>query len=407
MLKTNQDAGTPKTDTPKNVARGGRLTKWKGKVASIAPSLLIFSTALSVVAAGAAGIASAQTVDTPVTTPNVVATDENVLITPTGSIIVANVAQAIEFTTDFTSTAINRGTISNTVSSGSGNIVTVQNEAGSEDSPASFENHGVMRVTTGPAPLPGEASAFLVLKGLHFIMDVIADITNTGEVTVDSTYHDLADVDAYHFQGNLTGDFTNSGDITAEAESTLGIARANGLTVEGRVNNMDVDRNMTGDITNSGTLTATATAENEAETNALRLSGTFNGAFLNTGKVESTATSAEKYATANGIYLDDDMTTDGITNAGVTRATATAKAAASATTWYLSGDLTGAFTNSSDFTAMATSSEDEATADGVNVSGAMTGNITNSGTLTATASAKLEATANALLLSTQVRQLIA
>ena len=382
MLKTNQDADTPKTDTPKNISRGGRLTKWKGKVASIAPSLLIISTALSVVAAGAAGIASAQTIDTPVTTPNVVATDENVLITPTGSIIVANVAQVIEFTTDFTSTAINRGTISNTVSTGSGNIVTVQNEAGSEDSTARFENHGVMRALTGPAPLPGEASAFLVLKGLHFIMDVIADITNTGEVTVDSTYHGLAVVDAYHFEGNLTGDFTNSGNITATATSSRAIARADGLIAEGRVNNMDVDRNMIGDITNSGTLTATATAELEAETNALRLSGTFNGAFLNTGKVESTATSAGKSATANGIYLDDDMTTDGITNEGVTQATATAQTEASARAYYLSGDLTGNFTNTGTITVKTESRENDASSDAVYVSGPMIGDISNSGTIT-------------------------
>ena len=403
MQKMNQDAGTPKTDTPKNIARGGRLTKWKGKVASIAPSLLIFSTVLSVAAGGGAGIASAQTIDTPVMTPHVVATDENVLITPTGSITVDNAKQAVVFTTDFTSTAINRGTITNTVSTESGNIVTVRNEAGSAGSPASFENHGVMRATTGPAPLPGEAFGFLVLKGLQFNEDVIADITNTGEVTVDSTYHDLADVDAYLFLGDLTGDFTNSGDITATATSSEGIARANGLIAEGRVNNMDVDRNMIGDITNSGTLTATANAELEAEANAVLLSGTFTGTFLNTetGEISSTAKSAEDAATAYGVYMDEEMTSEGgITNAGDTKATATAKSDASAKTWYLNGNLTGDFTNSGSITAEAESTEDEATADSVYVSGSMTGNITNSSDITATATAEqLAATANAVRLS--------
>ena len=388
MLKMKQDAGTPRADIPKNVARGGRLTKWKGKVASIAPSLLIFSTALSVVAAGAAGIAgiaSAQTIDTPGTTPHVVATDENVLITPTGSITVAFVAQAVEFTTDFTSTAINRGTIANTISSGSGNIVTVRNEAGSADSPASFENHGVMRATTGPAPLPGEASAFLVLKGLQFNEDVIADITNTGEVTVDSTYHNLADVDSYLFLGDLTGDFTNSGNITATATSSRGIARANGLIAEGRVNNMDVDRNMIGDITNSGTLTATANAELEAEANAVLLSGTFTGTFLNTdtGEISSTAKSAEDAATAYGVYMDEEMTSEGgITNAGITNATATAKTFASARAYYLSGDLTGDFTNTGSITVKTESRENDASSDAVYVSGPMVGDISNSGTIT-------------------------
>ena len=386
MLKTNQNAATARAGTPKAVAReilarGGRLTKWKGKVASIAPSLLIFSTALSVVAAGVAGIASAQTIDTPVTTPQVVATDENLLITPTGSITVDNAAQAIEFTTDFTSTAINRGTITNTVSTGGGNIFTVRNEAGSADSPASFENHGVMRAMTGPPPLPDEASSFLTLKGLQFNEDVIADITNTGEVTVDSTYNEYsnqADAEAYHFLGDLTGDFTNSGDITATATSDKGRAVADGFHVSG---------NMDGNISNSGDITATAIGVTEATADGIFLEGTFDGALSNTGTVSATAESSGDEATAYAVFIEEDMTTDGFTNAGVTRASATAQAEASATAWYLSGDLTGNFTNTGTITAGTVSRENNASSAGVYVSGPMDGNISNSGTITATAMA--------------------
>jgi hypothetical protein len=65
--------------------RGGRMTKWRGKAASVAPGMLSAS-----VLALTAGLASAQgaptTIDSPVFIQQTVSVDEDVTITADGSV---------------------------------------------------------------------------------------------------------------------------------------------------------------------------------------------------------------------------------------------------------------------------------------------------------------------------------
>ena len=92
------------------VARGGRIVKWKGQVASVAPSLFLVSAS---VVALSVGTAQSQVISATQNTRAVVSADVDTTITATGAVnLTTSGGPAVLIDTDYSSTAINNGTIS-------------------------------------------------------------------------------------------------------------------------------------------------------------------------------------------------------------------------------------------------------------------------------------------------------
>ena len=371
------------------VARGGRLLKWKGKVASVAPSVFI---CLVGVGAVLAGISSAQTISEEQDTPLVLTMDEDIVITPTGSIEVGTLFETAISITDFSSDFINRGKIRTTslmaVRDVYGNGVLV---SGGVTSPGRFENHGVVEAEAIADRDENDELEFQI-RGFFFVNNVEADFTNTGQITVTANTDGYAEADAiafesdvranvtnagvvttivtgdtsaaasgYNFSNELNGDFTNSGTIIVEVKSPDAISVADGVYVGER---------MIGDISNSGTIMATATARGTASVRGYRvLSGLgcppeesdcpeegINGNFTNSGTITVNAKSVEEKAVATGVHLHKKVFGD-ISNSGAITVTATGVTNVTVEGIYAGDTFDGTFLNTGIVAACATSSE--------------------------------------------------
>ena len=388
------------------VARGGRLLKWKGKVASVAPSVFI---CLVGVGAVLAGISSAQTISEEQDTPLVVTMDEDVIITPTGSIEVGTPSESAISITDFLSDFINRGKIRISTTLSTGEVQDVYGDSvrvsGSVISPGRFENHGMVEATAEADRTEDNGLEFQ-LRGFLFNRDAVADFTNTGQITVTADTNGYAEADAvafegdvqgnitnagvvttrvtgdtsaavtgYNFSNEFTGDFTNSGTIIVEVNSPSVVSGKKGVSVADAVY---VGMRMIGDISNSGIIVADATAQDRATARGYRvLNGLgcppydpedeeatqidaetdcpedgIKGNFTNSGTITVNAESQEKNAVASGVHLHNDVFGD-ISNSGAITVTGEKTVEG-----IRAGDtLNGTFRNTGTVAACATSSE--------------------------------------------------
>lgn len=98
--------------------RGGRLTKWRGKVASLAPGLVMGP----VVAVAFALPLAAQTISGEETTTQSIAANAPAQVTATGSVTVVEStdAAAIEFAPNYSAAFTNDGSISATITTANG-----------------------------------------------------------------------------------------------------------------------------------------------------------------------------------------------------------------------------------------------------------------------------------------------
>ena len=370
------------------VARGGRLLKWRGKVASVAPSFFICSVGVVGVLAG---ISSAEIISEEQNIPIVVTMDEDVVITPTGSLKLEEIRaeSAIEIK-DFSSDFINRGEISAQFATeddvyGSGIRV-----SGSVGSPGRFENHGVVNATAKVNNVDEDDEVDfrqeILVWGFLFNKDVEADFTNTGQITAESVTGGYASGDSvvfegdvtgnvtnagvatttvtgrtsaaatgYNFSNELTGDFTNSGTITVEVDSVDGIVKvrqANGMYKDKLVGTAVADavyvgERMIGNISNSGTIMADATARANASVRGYRLVDGLGCPPYDPQNEEGTDLGTESDCPAEGIK--------------------------------------GNFTNSGTITVNAKSEKENAVASGVHLHRDVFGDISNSGAITVTA----------------------
>ena len=383
------------------VARGGRLLKWKGKVASVAPSVFMCSVCAVAVLAG---ISSAQTISDEKDGPLVVKIGEDIVITPAGSIEVGAPFESAISITDFSSDFINRGKIRTTslmaVRDVYGNSVLV---SGGVTSPGRFENHGVVEAEAIADRDENDELEFQ-LRGFFFVNNVEADFTNTGQITVTANTDGYAEADAiafdsdvrgnvtnagvvttivtgdtsaaatgYNFNNELIGDFTNSGTIIVEVKSPDAISVADGVYVGKR---------MTGDISNSGTIMATATARGTAFVRGYRvLNGLgclppegdsepgsdsepesdcpeegIKGNLTNSGTITVDAKSVEEKAVASGVHLHRGVFGD-ISNSGAITVTATGVTNVTVEGIIAGDTFDGTFLNTGIVAACATSSE--------------------------------------------------
>ena len=387
------------------VARGGRLLKWKGKVASVAPSVFI---CLVGVGAVLAGISSAQTISEEQDTPLVVTMDEDVIITPTGSIEVGTPSESVISITDFSSDFINRGKIRISTTLSTGEVQEVYGDSvrvlGSVTSPGRFENHGMVEATA-EADRTEDNKLEFQLRGFLFNRDAVADFTNTGQITVTADTDGYAEADAVAFEGDVqgniinagvvttrvtgdtsaavtgfnfsnefTGDFTNSGTIIVEVNSPSVVVKREGVSVADAVY---VGMRMIGDISNSGTIVVDATAQGRATARGYRvLDGLgcppydpeneeateidaetdcpedgIKGNFTNSGTITVNAESQKKNSMASGVHLHNDVFGD-ISNSGAITVTG-----GETVEGIRAGILNGTFRNTGTVAACATSSE--------------------------------------------------
>ncbi|WP_170335453.1 autotransporter domain-containing protein [Ruegeria arenilitoris] len=405
--------------------------KWKGRVASVAPSLFLASvsaTALTV------GNAQAQVISTPQNTQAVISSDIDATITETGAINLTTAAvAAVEINTNYSSTATNNGTITGPSSGNSfgiGVVLTGNLEAsgairnngtiniaangssgaaalgflmlqeysgafantgtvtasanstssngasalgavfvGGVESTATISNSGTIKATAAGA----EGASAL---GLLFVSDINTGISNSGAVTVNAAADTSATAWAYHLESDLNGNFNNTGTITANASASSGSVDAAAVYIEGDTN---------GSISNSGTIRAIGQASSEVSASGFYLSGNLNGNFTNSGTIDirGTSTSTDSVE-AFGLYVSEDLIGNFANSGTLTVNTQTDNGSAEAFGLFIANDLEGDVTNSGSITVNARG-ESEASAAGLKIDDDFEGNFQNSGSITATA----------------------
>ncbi|MES0879845.1 autotransporter outer membrane beta-barrel domain-containing protein [Roseibium sp. SCP14] len=381
---------------------GGRITKWKGKVASLAPSLFavsISSTALMVDGA------LAQTINTPTTAPVVITTDQDGTVTSTGTIEVdplnADALVTIDVP-DYTSTLLNDGIIFGTnIAGGSRAGIEVRNTLSGQ----LINNNRIEISTTGTvndllrgiqaASIAGvvENNGTILLNlngGLLGQATGIESSTISGslintsniDVTVDAVTATSVGVEA----GIITGDFENSGLISSVATGSS----ASAFGVETSF--------LFGSATNSGTITVKATAASEASAYGLRVVNPVFGSLTNSGSI-----TVEAFAGTNpnaiGISMDAIFAGTPFVNSGTISVSATGTGS-SASSGYATGisnlNNGGSFSNSGTVEVLI-DGVNQANASGIRLNTLSSeGSLSNSGAVVAESYGRTQASAYGL-----------
>ncbi|MDA7965594.1 autotransporter outer membrane beta-barrel domain-containing protein [Ruegeria sp.] len=428
--------------TQPGAARGGRVLKWKGRVASVAPSVFLASVS---VAALSVGIATAEVISTQETTQVDFNLDEDNTITSTGSVDLTTGSTAVLIDTDYTSVFTNDGTIMgpapsetsgfgvvlNGILSATGQIVnngTVNIDVNSTslgaalgylmlfDYAGAFVNTGTVRATVNVTS-SGSASAL----GALFVngTEAGASISNSGTITAMANGAGTSDVAAFGllFADDAEGSITNDGTITANAadgttviavgidiQGTLGAKLTNSGTISTVATEdgndaisigVRVQDMVAGDVTNMGTISAMAAGSDSANAAGFQFQNGLDGNFENSGTLTATADADTSAARAGGLFVIGTVNGD-VTNSGTVNARADGDNGATAVGYAIAGDMTGNFENSGTIDITATralaaggpgpfGSVPEAS--GFLVSGSATGDVTNTGTITASADA--------------------
>ncbi|WP_120631862.1 hypothetical protein [Ruegeria sp. EL01] len=214
------------------LGRGGRLTKWKGKVASVAPSLLFLST--SVLAISAGSVVLGEVVNVAQSTPLISAVNEDHTITASGAINV--------------NPLLGPGVVEINVADYSGTLT----NAGQLSSP-----EGNLR-TRSAVDLNGDLSGVVL---------------NSGAISMSAAIGDSADLRGVDVSGNVTGLVQNTGTIRV-ANSALTFGTAIGISAS------DID----GEVSNSGTIELMVDTSSSAKARGIRAT-TVGGAVRNTGTI--------------------------------------------------------------------------------------------------------------------------
>jgi hypothetical protein len=313
-------------------SHGGRMTKWKGRAASMAPGMLSVS-----VIALSAGLSLAETViSTPLNAPQIVAVDENVTVTAAGSVALTGESseQAIEINVaDYTSDVLIQGTLSyigGTASFTAAGLSLTGNLSGT------ITNQGVITLSVLDTD-------DVTLVGIEVQGDVSGTITNAGTISVYGNAQSDASVSGVTIYGDLSGTVRNDGTIAVEAISGSDSASAWGIYVD----------NVTGTalIENNGTITARAfTFTSSAEAYGIQVDGPLDAGarIVNNGLIDVEAESVTYSAYAYGIDVNGDAA-GSIANTGqiVVRAIGTNITADTMEAYgiYVDGSLSGTITN--------------------------------------------------------------
>lgn len=420
------------------VARGGRVVKWKGQVASVAPSLFLASVSAAALSVGSV---SAEILATATTEPVEFTLDEDNTITSTGSVDLTTGDRAVTIFFG-NSTFTNNGVIIAPApgeSSGSG-----INQNGDLTATGRIQNNGVVRVSVdapGPATaggilMDGDVAGALINAGtisanakstfraeafgigVEDSVQAGAVIENAGQISV------LADADGgvnaaasgYLFGDDANAGLLNRGSILVTAQNSAQMIAAalrynealngditNLGSIQVNANNLNVppipvpprppgvprvpdaaalyvEGSSTGNIVNGGSINVRADVNRTATAAGAFISDDLEGSFLNSGSLSVVANSPDDRARALGLFVGNDMTGD-IGNSGSISVGSVGDTSAIAWGVHITNDLTGNFTNSGSITANANSPSGFADAAAVFVQDDIEGNLANSGTI--------------------------
>lgn len=282
------------------VAKGGRVVKWKGKTASIAPSVFLAIATLGTVSTG---IAEAEVVSVQESAPRVFSDDEDNQITSSGAVTVsAATAPAVTVATAYSSSLTNDGTVSAT------------------------------------------ASSLAVGLQLNDHLLTLGQVVNNGAIDA-SVNGGTGNIRALGFQanGDVSGVFTNIGALSANASAIADNAVAIGGNFENGIES-------TGSVLNTGMVSAVAAAgSSNASATALMFGDDVSTTIRNTGTLSASTTSGASVSVA-GLNIDGALNGNIISSNTITAATNTGAETAGAVAVRVADGMTGNTTSSSTVT---------------------------------------------------------
>ncbi|MES0879844.1 autotransporter outer membrane beta-barrel domain-containing protein [Roseibium sp. SCP14] len=386
---------------------GGRITKWKGKAASLAPSIFAFSVSSTALMVGGA---LAQTINTPTTTPVVSTTDTDLTITSAGSVTVDPLtgAAVVEINlADYTSTLTNAGTVSSSSGSSAPHVGIDINGALS----GSISNIGTVDLTYTDAtdtPLTGidvsgaisgaianmgavnvitRSTRLVRAKGIN-TDDLSGQITNSNTLNVIAVGSNARATGVRVQNIASTGNLSNTGTVTAIADASSSTGFAFGLRFA----------SLAGTVINSGTLDIQVSGVSHASAYGIGsfTSNPVGGTLTNSGQITVNAISNRSFADGYGIHLPNLASTSKVRNTGVVTVNVLGTRRAEAYGLDVN-DVDGQLSNSGAIDVMATAAAGGATATGLSSAQIATGaRVSNSGSISAVAHASSTAEANAL-----------
>ncbi|MES0884905.1 beta strand repeat-containing protein [Roseibium sp. SCP14] len=304
-------------------ARGGRLTKWKGQVASVAPSLFLCSVS---VLATSAGSSFGEVVNGPQTTPLVSTVVEDHTITAAGSIDINRLlgpALVQINVPDYSSTLTNAG-----------------------------------RLSAPEANLRTRAA--IDING-----DLSGTVLNSGTISMGASLGDSAVMYGIDVSGIVSGAVQNTGVIEI-ANSALTLATSVGILA----NQVD------GTLSNTGTISLLGSNSSRAEANGLAVA-TVNGTLRNSGGIVIDVSSSGGQALSDGISVTTINGT--VENSGPVTVSVAGAIGASADGIGI-GDLSGDLNNTGTINVAANGGT-RAAGDAIEISN-VSGHLQNSGSLT-------------------------
>ncbi|WP_162933054.1 autotransporter domain-containing protein [Roseovarius sp. EL26] len=300
------------------------MTKWKGKAASIAPSVFLGSVSAIAITVGVAG---ADTINTAQTTPFITSADIDHTITAAGSVIVNPLTSTgiVEINVaDYTSALTNAGQLS----SPEGNLRT---------------------------------RSAIDLNG-----DVSGSVLNSGTIFMGAANGDSADLRGIDVQGNVAGSVQNTGTIHI-ANSALTFGTAIGITATG----------ITGEVSNSGTINVQASAASNNTAIGIATNG-LDGQISNSGTINVVAQGSG--ADATGVDTGNIGANGRLVNSGTVTVIANASSASGSVHGFNIGLLEGTVVNSGTLDVQ-TRGTSHATGHGIQTS-TVDGTLINSGQIT-------------------------
>lgn len=385
---------------------GGRVVKWKGRVASIAPAL----ASVSVVALMATGAFGQTVFDSLENSEQTIIIDEDITVTADGKVRLQggnDLAPIYIDVPDYSSVVTNDGSVDVLQNSGTqpggiwltgdlsgGSIINngeITVDVMNSDSSASASgiyvsgevNGSITNSSTGLIDVLVASDSYEVTAyGIYVYGNVgeVGVITNAGMINVeaDSTEESVSAYGVY-VDGYLDGAIDNSGTIDVRAESDSSTASAYGIYVSGDVGG-------TGSIENSGELLVEALAgtEHSATAYGIYAEGDLYGSIVNTGTglIDVSAHSGTSDASAYGIYVYGSVE-DGATiaNDGMIAVEAYTPESSSAYAYgiYVSSDMDGTIDNTGTIDVYAEAGSSSVSAYGIYVDGTVGGDITNAG----------------------------
>ena len=334
-------------------AKGGRLTKWKGRVASVAPSLFLGSTSIL---APVPNDALADTISSPQRVPFVSSVDIDHTVTPSGTVIVDPLIDPalIEINlADYTSTLTNQGTLSGSAGNSSPHTGILL----SGDLSGQVVNSGGIELGSG-----GGAS-FSALRGIEIQGAVSGNVSHASTIMIEQNAT-VAAIAQGISAGDISGQVASSGSIAIRSNGNT-FGEADGIVLNA----------VSGGIENSGTI-AIALDASAANVDGVFINGvTATGSANNSGDITINAAAQSSSLSADGIDLG--LVAGTAINTGTISVTGIASTNARVQGVDLS-DVSGTFENSG--TILVTANGSTVNADGLNA-GDISGQFSNSGTV--------------------------